>query len=477
MDLLPRAEHWVPGLGVALSAALGWALAADERAELAEDAQARADVVAEVVERRVEERARILDRLALDLRRGVAADEVRADAAETVADHPDILAIAATDGSAPVWVEPLSEVAPFAGSGTQGPWARLFDDRGSARLALGAAVRVDEAVWMLNHVEHLAEVGVGSADYALTLREGARTVYREPGGDRVAPCAISPAGFGPLAVEVEVCPRRAHASTLLTPLPELAFAAGAGLSLLAGRVLVLARVARRRAWEAEHALGELATFTYAVSHDFRAPVRALDAYSRILRDEGPQLDPEVRNYLDRISANALHIGALVDGILELARIAQAEVRVAAVDVSRLAEEEFVRLRTAAPGEEMDLVVTPGVVVRGDEALVRLVLRELLANAWTATRAISAPRVEVGLANVKGRKAVYVRDNGPGFDMTFAAQLFRPFQRTAAAAAGEGLGLGLALAHTATRRMGGRLWAEATPDAGATFWFVLPRRKV
>ena len=233
------------------------------------------------------------------------------------------------------------------------------------------------------------------------------------------------------------------------------------------------RVAARTA-ELEAANAELESFAYSVSHDLRAPLRALDGFSQILLDDyGERLDDEGRSHLERIRAADQHMGALIDALLELSRLSRGELSRERLDISALARGVATELAEAAPGRAVEVAIADGLEAEADRDLVRALLANLLGNAWKFTARHEAARIEVGAEDAGGERAFYVRDDGAGFDMAYADKLFGAFQRLHSPGEFEGLGIGLATVQRIVRRHGGRVWAEGAVEKGATFWFTLP----
>ncbi len=231
---------------------------------------------------------------------------------------------------------------------------------------------------------------------------------------------------------------------------------------------------RARTADLEAALRELEAFSYSVSHDLRAPLRAIDGFSRIvLEDHGAQLAPEARGYLERVRSAVQRMGMQIDDLLELSRVGRAEMRLATVDLTRLAHEVVEQLRAGDPARAVQVTIAPGMAGQGDERLLRLVLGNLLGNAWKYTRRTPAARVEFSAAPQRDETVYRVCDNGAGFDMAYADKLFRPFQRLHRLEEFEGTGVGLAIVARIVARHGGRVWAEGQPGQGACFSFALP----
>jgi len=231
---------------------------------------------------------------------------------------------------------------------------------------------------------------------------------------------------------------------------------------------------KERTTELEAANRELEAFSYAVSHDLRAPLRSMSGFAHaLMEDYGKGLDEEGRHYLSRIDAAAGRMGHLIDAMLLLSRLSRAEMQRVRVDLSRMATEVVGELREAHGRDGVEAVIAPGLVTEGDPELIRLVLTNLLGNAWKFTGRTPEARVEFGGGEKRGPKRVYyVRDNGMGFDMTYVDRLFTPFQRLHTVEDFGGTGIGLATVRRIVRRHGGDVWAEGAPGRGATFSFTL-----
>ena len=225
----------------------------------------------------------------------------------------------------------------------------------------------------------------------------------------------------------------------------------------------------------EHKNKELESFSYAVSHDLRAPLRRIEAFCRaVLESQGERLDPEGRRFMDRIQEASRQMSQLIDDVLHLSKVSRAELRQQEVDLSALAEAILERLRESEPERAVEARVRPGVMVTGDGRLLRIALANLLENAWKFTARVPAARIEFGLTTAAGEPAYFVRDNGAGFDMTYVDRLFGPFQRLHLASEFPGSGIGLATVQRIIHRLGGRVWAEGLVGQGATFSFTLGR---
>ncbi len=233
------------------------------------------------------------------------------------------------------------------------------------------------------------------------------------------------------------------------------------------------RVAERT-HELEVTNKELESFCYSVSHDLRAPLRAIDGFSQALEEDyAAMLDASGKSYLDRVRKATKRMGLLIDDLLELSRIARAEVKLQNVDLTQLAQLVIEELEHGQPDRQVEWVVTPDLRAHGDARLLRVALDNLLGNAWKFTRNQPAARIEFGVTNQAEKTVYFVRDNGAGFDMNYAGKLFGVFQRLHSATEYEGTGVGLANVQRVIHRHGGHVWAEAKTNEGATFFFTLP----
>ncbi len=219
---------------------------------------------------------------------------------------------------------------------------------------------------------------------------------------------------------------------------------------------------------------ELDSFAYAVSHDLRAPLRAMSGFSQaLIEDYGSGLNGKARTYLDQIDIAGRRMGELVDGILALSRSTRGPLRRDPVDISALASRLLDELRQGEPQRRIDTQVEPGLVATGDERMIEAALRNLLGNAWKYTGKTAAPQIRVYAGRVRGQGGLCIADNGAGFDMAHAGQLFQPFRRLHRQDEYPGLGIGLATVQRIVHRHGGKILAEGQPGAGATFCMTLP----
>jgi PAS domain S-box-containing protein len=218
---------------------------------------------------------------------------------------------------------------------------------------------------------------------------------------------------------------------------------------------------------------DLEAFSYSVSHDLRTPLRGINGFARLLKERCDGChDPQARDSLDRIIRSSLRMSDLIDDLLRLSQIGRNELSFALVDLSRLAGEVLAELAERAPERRVATEIDADVVVRGDPQLLRIVLENLLGNAWKFTARRETARIGFGWREEGGRRVIHVRDNGAGFDPRYAARLFSPFQRLHRAEDFEGTGIGLAIVQRIVVLHGGRIWAEAEPERGATFHFTL-----
>jgi two-component system NtrC family sensor kinase len=225
--------------------------------------------------------------------------------------------------------------------------------------------------------------------------------------------------------------------------------------------------------ELERKNQELEAFSYSVSHDLRAPLRAIDGFSRILLEDLEHvLDAKGRDYLQRVCAGAQRMGELIDDLLELSRVGRAEIRKSRVNLSEIARDVIADLRKRSD-RQVDVVIEEDLLADADRRLMQIALENLLGNSWKFTANVAGARIEIG-RDGNGHGSVYlVRDNGAGFDMAYAEKLFRPFQRLHSDAEFTGTGIGLATVYRILDRHGGRVWAEGAVGRGATFYFTIP----
>jgi light-regulated signal transduction histidine kinase (bacteriophytochrome) len=231
------------------------------------------------------------------------------------------------------------------------------------------------------------------------------------------------------------------------------------------------RVAARTA-ELERVNHELETFAYSVSHDLRAPLRAVDGFSKVLLDDyAEKLGEDGRHYLERVRAGAVRMDRLIDEILKLSRLSRQRFEREPIDISTLAREIVAELSSVEP-DRVEVEVEDGLVAEADRGLVQSVLQNLLGNAFKSTTKRKRARVRFGAVEQDGVPVYFVADNGAGFDMAHAQGMFRPFQRFHRESEFPGTGIGLATVVRAVHRHGGAIWAHGAVNEGATFHFTL-----
>ncbi|GEM_PF-5707032 len=242
------------------------------------------------------------------------------------------------------------------------------------------------------------------------------------------------------------------------------------------RIAVNASLERRveeRTVALETAYKDLESFSYSVSHDLRAPLRAINGFSKLLiESEGEKLSPDARQMLDRVATNATKLGQLIDDILEYSRSGRLSMSAAQVDLAALTRKIVAELAEDYPASAVDVGKLP--VVSGDPVMLVQVMQNLISNALKFSSRQASPKVEIGMAGQQGEQVFFVRDNGAGFDMRYADKLFGMFQRMHSEREFPGTGVGLAIVKRLVERHGGRVWAEAEPDKGATFYFTLAK---
>ncbi|MFZ5895749.1 MAG: PAS domain-containing sensor histidine kinase [Myxococcota bacterium] len=235
------------------------------------------------------------------------------------------------------------------------------------------------------------------------------------------------------------------------------------------------RVADRTA-QLTSANAELEAFSYSVSHDLRSPLRAIDGFSRALEEDyGSKLDPEASDYLRRVRAAVQRMGELIDDLLQLSRATRSELRRERIDLSEVASEIERELRDRYAGRDVSFTHAPGLLVQADRTLSRILLENLLDNAWKYSKGRESAVIELGKlpqSDEQGASVFFVRDNGAGFDMRYASKLFTPFQRLHTKGEFEGTGIGLATVRRIAGRHGGKTWAESVVGQGTIVYFTL-----
>ncbi len=230
---------------------------------------------------------------------------------------------------------------------------------------------------------------------------------------------------------------------------------------------------KQRTVQLEAANNELEAFAYSVSHDLRAPLRAIDGFSlALLEDYEEKLDDEGKEYLNRVRASSQRMGLLIDDILKLSRLTRSDMRYENVDLSAIALTITKELQAGDPDRDVEVDITPDLIERGDYPLLRVALENLISNAWKFTAGQGHAQIKLGAEAIGEETAYFVSDNGAGFDMAYADKLFGAFQRLHSAKDFPGSGIGLATTQRAIHRHGGRVWAKGAVNEGATFYFTL-----
>src|SRR5256885_1245405 len=233
---------------------------------------------------------------------------------------------------------------------------------------------------------------------------------------------------------------------------------------------------KQRTIELELANLELETFSYSVSHDLCAPLRNIEGFGQaLLEDYAEKLDPDVRDYVERVRSATHRMRVLIDDLLNLARVTKTPMRRAKVDLSAMARSIAKKLQKDDAARSVTFVIQDGLVTDGDSQLLLVVMENLLSNAWKYTSTHDQARIEFGCSQQNGRQTYFVRDDGVGFDPRYADRLFRAFQRLHSTEEFPGTGVGLATVQRIIQRHGGQVWGEGKVENGATFYFVVERR--
>lgn len=219
---------------------------------------------------------------------------------------------------------------------------------------------------------------------------------------------------------------------------------------------------------------ELEAFAYSVSHDLRAPLRAIDGFSKaLLEDYRDQLDEDAQDYFDRIRKNVSRMGLLIDDLLKLSRVSRSDICYTCVDLSAIAEEVMGDLQASEPERSIEVAIAPNAMVHADATLMRVALTNLLQNAWKFTSHHPMAQIEFGVMHEADQPTYFIRDDGAGFDMAYSKKLFGVFQRLHDTHEFSGTGIGLATVQRVIHRHGGKVWAEGAIEQGATFYFTIP----
>ena len=232
---------------------------------------------------------------------------------------------------------------------------------------------------------------------------------------------------------------------------------------------------KQRSVELESANAELDASAHSVSHDLRAPLRAMDGFSQaLIADHGDKLEGEAKDFLDRISKASRRMGQMIDEILTLSLATRQKILTQEVDLTAIAQKLLAELIARNPDRSVTIEVAPNVTARGDPGLLQVVLDNLLGNAWKFTNQKEVGKIEFGMYSKDRERVYFVRDDGAGFDMAYEDKLFGIFQRLHSTTAFEGTGIGLATVARLIHRHGGRVWAEGEENKGASFYFTLER---
>lgn len=248
---------------------------------------------------------------------------------------------------------------------------------------------------------------------------------------------------------------------------------GSMVAELSRKILKREEELKQRAIELATLNKEMEAFNYSVSHDLRSPLRSINGFSQaLLEDYADKLDAQGKDYLQRVRAASQNMAQLIDDLLDLSRLTRSKIHCGTVNLSVLAQAVTAELEKMELKRQVEIVITPGVMVNGDERLLKIVLENLLGNAWKFTGNTPKAKIEFGVTQVDGKSAYFVRDNGAGFNMAYANKLFGAFQRLHAPGEFAGSGIGLATVQRIIHHHGGQVWAEGVEGQGATFYFAL-----
>jgi signal transduction histidine kinase len=341
----------------------------------------------------------------------------------------------------------------------------------------------------LDHFEPLVAARDSELAKAIATHPGHQPIHQvamtgEENGERTAD-AIQAAIAGMVAEETRLRIQRLQSAQQSSQTTKILIVAGNAVAfsfLFVAGVVISREMGRRHKAEEEvlrsntelkAANKELQAFSYSVSHDLRSPLRSIDGFSlALLEDYQDKLDADGQDHLRRIRGATDRMAQLIDGMLNLARISRAAMARENVDLSSLAREIAAELQTSQPERRAAFSIPASLPATGDRVLLRVVLENLLSNAWKFTRELPNACIELGTQPNGSQRTYFVRDNGAGFDMHYAEKLFGVFQRMHRQSEFPGTGVGLATVQRIIHRHGGRIWAEAKPSQGATFYFVL-----
>jgi signal transduction histidine kinase/CheY-like chemotaxis protein len=276
--------------------------------------------------------------------------------------------------------------------------------------------------------------------------------------------------------EHDAQPEEVHLLQALADSTSIALEAGDLFQNLERRVEQRTAELHQRSTELEVVNRELEAFSYSVAHDLRSPLITIDGFSQVLQETAaPRLTADDRSHLDRIDQAVVRMRRLIDDLMGLAKIVRAPMQRVETDLSAIAVEVIQELRATADSRTVEVIIAPRLFVSGDPGLLRVVLANLLGNAWKFTSKRPAARIELGMqSGAGGNEVYYVRDNGAGFDPNHASRLFAPFSRCHTQQEFPGTGIGLATVQRVIHRHGGQIWAESRLGKGASFLFTLPR---
>jgi len=276
-------------------------------------------------------------------------------------------------------------------------------------------------------------------------------------------------GAGDLSVRSGISPQQAGNAEIY----ELASAFDSMAARMQRSEAALEQRVRERTRELEIAVTELESFSYAVSHDLRSPLRSIDGFAHMIVDSlGANVSATTRDYVERVRQQAQYMGTLIDNLLTLANVSRAELQRTRVDLSALFADCVASLRRTDPARQVEVQIQPDMEADADPELLRIALVHVLDNAWKFTRDTPRPRIEIGVERKLDRTVAFVRDNGVGFDPAYVERLFTPFRRLHSPREFGGTGIGLAIVQRVCQRHGGKIWAEGATGAGATFYFTL-----
>jgi light-regulated signal transduction histidine kinase (bacteriophytochrome) len=229
----------------------------------------------------------------------------------------------------------------------------------------------------------------------------------------------------------------------------------------------------QKATELEVVNQELEAFSYSVSHDLRAPLRSINGFAQALKEDyEQQLNKEGKDYLRRIQQASHRMGELIDDLLKLSRLTQAEMQIDEVNLSQHAQQVIEHLRSNNPDRKITIDIEKNIIVKGDEKLLHILIQNLIENAWKFTKNTPNPTIQFGTMKQNNQTVYFIKDSGAGFNMKYINRLFTPFQRLHDNKEYPGTGIGLGIVKRVIHRHSGRIWAESKEGKGATFYFTL-----